>query len=74
MTEPSAAAALDQLLAGYDEMLAVDDVMRILNVSRPAVNSRLDAEDDPLPSYKVGKYIRIQKTELREWMLRHRRG
>ena len=74
MTDNSPVAALDQLLAEYDEMLTIDDVMRILNVSRPAVNARLDASEDPLPSYRVGKYIRIQKTDLRDWMLRHRRG
>lgn len=55
-------------------MLTVDDIMRILSVTRSAVIARIDAKEDPIPSYRIGKSIRVHKPDLKNWMLRHRRN
>lgn len=72
--DSAAGTGLDRLLAEYDEMLTIDDITRILKVTRSAVVARLGDPEDPIPSYRVGKSIRVQKADLRDWMLRQRRG
>lgn len=74
MNDRSPEQDLDALLAEFGEFLGVDDVVSLLNVSRPTVVRLLDDETDPVPHYRVGRLIRIPKRDFRDWLLRHRKG
>jgi len=74
MEETPPTVAIDALLQEYGDMLTVDDLMKIMSVSRTAINGRLVDKEDPIPHYRIGKYIRVQKVDFRDWMLRQRRG
>jgi excisionase family DNA binding protein len=52
-----------------DQLLTVRDAARLLNVtvSRVYVHTRDDAEDR-LPFVKLGKYVRFDRTDLREYV------
>lgn len=65
---------LDELLEPFGDFLEIGDVAQLMNVSRPTVSRVLDDDTDPLPHYQFGRVIRIQKSEFRAWLLRHRRG
>ena len=52
-----------------DELLTVNDAARLLNVTVSWVyeHTRDDAEDR-LPFVKLGKYVRFDRTDLREYI------
>ena len=52
-----------------DELLTVNDAARLLNVAVSWVyeHTRDDA-DDRLPFVKLGKYVRFDRTDLREYI------
>jgi excisionase family DNA binding protein len=52
-----------------DELLTVNDAARLLNVTVSWVyeHTRDDA-DDRLPFVKLGKYVRFDRTDLREYI------
>ncbi len=56
-------------VAGGDELLTVSDAARLLNVTVSWVyeHTRDDA-DDRLPFVKLGKYVRFDRTDLREYI------
>ncbi len=59
----------DSAIAHGDELLTVHDAARFLNVSVSWIyeHSRDDAEDR-LPSVKLGKYLRFDRTDLRAYI------
>ena len=56
-------------VVGGDELLTVNDAARLLNVTISWVyeHTRDDA-DDRLPFVKLGKYVRFDRTDLREYI------
>ena len=65
-TEPTAAVVVTGL---GDELLTVNDAARFLHVTVSWVyeHTRDDA-DDRLPFVKLGKYVRFDRTDLREYV------
>ena len=65
-TEPTAAIVVNAL---GDELLTVNDAARFLRVTVSWVyeHTRDDAEDR-LPFVKLGKYVRFDRTDLREYI------
>ena len=65
-TEPTAAVVVNGL---GDELLTVNDAARFLRVTVSWVyeHTRDDAEDR-LPFVKLGKYVRFDRTDLREYV------
>jgi excisionase family DNA binding protein len=65
-TEPTAAVVVNGL---GDELLTVNDAARFLRVTVSWVyeHTRDDAEDR-LPLVKIGKYVRFDRTDLREFI------
>jgi excisionase family DNA binding protein len=55
-----------------DDCVSVEDVAQTLKVNVRSVWTFLKDEDDPIPSFKLGRLRRIKKVELREWMERRR--
>lgn len=70
---PARDSAADPMLA--DELLTVQDAARFLNVTVSWIyeHSREDAEDR-LPFLKLGKYLRFDRTDLREFVDAKRRA
>jgi excisionase family DNA binding protein len=54
------------------EYVSVGDAGRILGIHERSVWALLKDEDDPIPTFKVGRRTLISKAELREWMERRR--
>lgn len=48
-----------------DELLSVDEITRILKVSRTTIQRRCRAQK--LPAAKIGKAYRIRKEDLDKW-------
>lgn len=65
-TEPTAPAVVNAI---GDELLTVNDAARFLRVTASWVyeHTRDDAEDR-LPFVKLGKYVRFDRTDLREYI------
>ncbi len=65
-TEPAAAVVVNGL---GDELLTVNDAARFLHVTVSWVyeHTRDDVEDR-LPFVKLGKYVRFDRTDLREYV------
>ena len=65
-TEPAAAVVVNVL---GDELLTVNDAARFLHVTVSWVyeHTRDDAEDR-LPFVKLGKYVRFDRADLREYV------
>ena len=70
---PARDSAADPMLA--DELLTVQDAARFLNVTVSWIyeHSREDAEDR-LPVLKLGKYLRFDRADLREFVDAKRRA
>jgi excisionase family DNA binding protein len=54
------------------EFISVPEAARMLSVHERTVWSLIEDEDDPIPTYRIGRLRRIERAELREWMRRRR--
>lgn len=54
------------------EFISVPDAAKVLSVHERTVWSLIEDEDDPIPTYRIGRLRRIDRAELREWMRRRR--
>ena len=60
---------------GVEELLTVDDVARLLKVSRNWVYERTRRRGtDRLPHIRIGKYLRFEETAVREFLDHQRRS
>lgn len=59
--------ALDELFAGRPDVLSVEDVAELLNVTRTNVYAWL--KDGVIPGYKLGTTWRVLSKELRSTMV-----
>ena len=71
----------DQVLDGVvsvREVLAYMARDRFFTLTEASEYSRISGrtlrDQDDLPRYRVGKLLRFKKSELDEWMLKHREG
>lgn len=65
---PPATEPVPSVLAG-DELLTVSDAARLLNVTVSWVYEHTrDGSEDRLPFVKLGKYVRFDRTDLREYI------
>jgi len=56
-------------------LLTVEEVARLLRVPKSWVYEHIRPErGDPLPSVKLGKYVRFETSALREWLERQRKS
>ena len=51
-----------------------DWVAERFGVSRKRVYELASHPDDPIPSYKIGRTIRFDEAEVKEWISRRRRA
>ena len=64
---------VDLRLAPLDELLTVDQVARVLKVSRSWVYSKTRKRGSGrLPHIKLGKYVRFDEHEVRAFLQRHK--
>ena len=54
------------------EWLRLRQVVRYANVSERTIRSWIHAPVDSLPAVRVGGKLLVRRTELDEWLLRHR--
>lgn len=55
------------------EYLTIPAVARVLDISERTAWELVHADDDPIPSYTIGRKIRrVRHSDLHEWMARRR--
>lgn len=57
-----------------EAFLTVKDVADRLKVPPSWIYDRVRGQLDPLPHYKIGKYVRFKWSEVAAWVGRQRRG
>ncbi len=69
---------IEERLITVREVLSYLETDRFMDLKEASeylsISTRTLRDQDDLPRYRVGKLLRFKKSELDEWMLKHREG